>query len=476
MKFKIENLDELSDSRQVMETKPHKFTSIFIYILLTVIISFILWAYFSEKEVVVKITGIVQPTEQSYVVSNPIAGKIEEVYMKNGQIVKKDEVLYKTDDAPLKTQKNKILGQRKILTNDINKLEKLKKSIADNINYFTSSKEEKEYYYKYKNYNIGNKVSVEDKTTLINSKNDSLNQIDHLEKLINSIKDNKNYNVQGSIYNEQFNNYQISRKSIDDKIKQLEISKKILQNKIGSDDAIVQIDAEIQDTRNGLSKLESDIKLEVGKSINELKGQIKTTNSNIIKFDEGTNLSKEKNKITLLAQIEGNLNTNDEKLKEVEASLQEINENIEKCKVKSNIDGKLDIKANLEPGVILQTGAVVADILPKSNAYKVKLIIPDKDIGNIKNGQEIKYSFTSLPYNEYGFLKGSLKNISVNSQMDSEKGVVFYKGEGTLKNNIMYSHKNEEAIIKPGMTCEARIITQEKNMLYYLLEKLNFKD
>ncbi|MBX4262541.1 HlyD family efflux transporter periplasmic adaptor subunit (plasmid) [Clostridium estertheticum] len=254
-----------------------------------------------------------------------------------------------------------------------------------------------------------------------------------------SVEDNKNYNAKDSIYNEQFNNYQISRKSIDDKIQQLLISKKVLQNKIGSGDAIAQIDAEIQDNNNnnGLIKLESDIKLEARKSINELRGQLKTTKSNVIKFDEGVNLSK-KNKITLLAQIEEKLNSNDEKLKEVDASLKEINENIEKCKVKSTIDGKLDIKANLQPGIIIQTGAIVANILPKSNAYKVELIIPNKDIANIKDGQEIKYSFTSLPYNEYGFLKGSLESISVNSQTDSEKGVVFYKGEGILKNNILY--------------------------------------
>ncbi|WP_407935022.1 MULTISPECIES: ATP-binding cassette domain-containing protein [Clostridium] len=312
-----------------------------------------------------------------------------------------------------------MVAATEVETNDINNLGKLKKSIADDTNYFKGSKEEKEYYYKYESYILGNTVSVEDKTNLINSKNDSVNQINHLEKLIRSIEDNKNYNAKDSIYNEQFNNYQISRKSIDDKIQQLVISKKVLQNKIGSDDAISEIDAEIQDNKNGLIKLESDIKLEARKSINELRGQLKTTNSNVIKFDEGVNLSKEKNKITLLAQIEEKLN---------------------------------------------------------SNAYKVELIIPDKDIANIKDGQEIKYSFTSLPYNEYGFLKGSMESISVTSQTDSEKGVVFYKGEGILKNNILYSHKNEEAVIKPGMTCEARIITRRENMLYYLLEKLNLKD
>jgi len=476
MKFKLENLDELSDSRQVMEAKPHKFTSIFIYILLVVIISFILWACFSEKEVVVKVTGVVKPTEQSYVVSNEIAGKVSEVYMRNGQNVKKGEVLYKTDDNPIQVEKSKAEDQKKILTSDKNNLEKLRESITANINYFKDSKEEKEYYSKYKSYESGNKVSVEDKTNLTNSKNDLVTKIKHLEELSKSIEDNKNYNENGSIYSQKFDNYKISRKSIDDTIVTLEKSKKELQNQNDSNEQISQIDAEIQTNKTGLLKLGSDIKLDIGNSIDELELQVKTATSNIIKFDEGVVLLKEKNKISLLVQIEEKLSLNDEKLKEVDASLKAINENIEKCKVKSSIDGKLDIQANLEPGIIIQAGVIVANVLPKANAYKVEFVILDKDIGNIKKGQEIKYSFTSLPYNEYGFLKGNIESISVNSQVDNEKGIAFYKGEGILSDNVMYSHKNEKAIIKSGMTCEARIIVRRQNMLYYLLKKLNLKD
>lgn len=173
MRYKIENLDELNDSRQVMEAKPHKFTSIFICILLAAIISSILWACFSEKEVVIKVSGIVKPSEQSYVVSNQVAGEIKSVYMKTGQTVKKDEVLYTTNDAPLQIQKSKVEDQKNYLTKDINSLEKLSKGITDDTNYFKNNEEEKEYYSKYKSYEISNKVLVVDKTNLVNSKNDS---------------------------------------------------------------------------------------------------------------------------------------------------------------------------------------------------------------------------------------------------------------------------------------------------------------
>ncbi|WP_415336314.1 HlyD family efflux transporter periplasmic adaptor subunit, partial [Clostridium perfringens] len=89
-----------------------------------------------------------------------------------------------------------------------------------------------------------------------------------------------------------------------------------------------------------------------------------------------------------------------------EENKKQIEQSIEKCIVKALVDGKLNVNINLEQGVVLQTGAMVANIIPDSDTYKVDLMIPTKDIANIKDGEEIKYSFEALPYREYGFLDG----------------------------------------------------------------------
>lgn len=367
MKFKVESINELSDSRQLIEAKPHKFISIFIYILLSLIFIFLLWSWFSEKEVVVKVSGIIKSDDKSYTISNTIDGEVKEVNIENGQDIKLGQVLYQIDDSNLKEQKNKLENQKENLIKEIKKLDKFEKSIINDTNYFSNSEDEKEYYYKYKNYETNNKTSILDKTNLMYSKDD------------------------------------------------------------------------------------------------------------MKKLDEEIHLIKEKNKSTLLSQIYEKINSNNEKLKELKYSIQEINQNIEKCKIKSTVDGELDIKTTLEPGMILQSGTLVASVLPKEKNYKVELIIPDKDIANIKTEQQVKYNITSLPYTEYGFLKGNIKNLGVDSQADSEKGFVFYKGEGTLECSTLYNDKREKHQIKPGMTCEAIVITKEKKMLYYLLEKLNLK-
>ncbi len=477
MKFKIDNIENLSDSREVMESKPNKFTSIFIYIVLALIVIFLLWAWFSKKEIVVKATGIVRPYNETYAISNVIAGEVKEINMKNGENISKGDVLFKINSKDLEDKKGQLEDSKEYLETDIDNLKKLTNSINDNTNYFEDNGKEKEYYYKYKSYVAGNKVPLSDKDNISESKKDLQDEKNNLETLLKSVKDQKNYNESGSLFSDQYNSYISSRKVIESKLEQLKKLEENLQGNNSSEETskqITQVEGEIKGNEDQLSKLESDTEVQIKGSIDKINQNIKSLDNNLDKIDESNDIVKEKSKTTVLAQIEEKITVDKEKLKEVNSNIKEINKNIEDCTVKAPVDGKLDINIKLKLGIMLQTGAIVANILPGANKYKVDLVIPNNEIANIKDGQDIKYSFDALSYKEYGFIDGKIESISPDSKVDSEKGISFYTAEGSLDKNILYS-KEEESFIKSGMTCEGRIITRKERMLYYLLEKLGFK-
>ncbi|EGT3601505.1 HlyD family efflux transporter periplasmic adaptor subunit [Clostridium perfringens] len=501
MKFKIDNIENLSDSRQVMESKPNKFIMIFIYILIAIIATFLTWAWFSEKEIIVKVQGVVRPDNEIQSVSNIIQGEVKSVKMKNGEEIKKGNILFEIDSSELQDKKNQINDQIDYLDKDNKNLEKLNKSINENTNYFKNNDEEKEYYYKFKSYEAGNKVSLEEKNNISDSKKELLNEKANLEILNKSISENKNYTEQGSVYSAQYDSYISSREIILNKIEQLKKSKDSLRNEIETNNKeieslnyennsienleeknkqlssqVEQIDLEIKNNNEQLEKLKSDTIAQIKGNIDKINQSINKLDSNISSLEESANISIDKNKATVLAQIEEKMNLNIQKKKELEENKKQIEQSIEKCAVKAPVDGKLNININLEQGVILQTGAMVAKIIPDSDTYKIDLMIPTKDISNIKDGKEIKYSFEALPYREYGFLDGKVESISPDSKIDNEKGIAFFVGEGSLKSNILYSNKGEESFIKSGMICEARIITRKEKMLYYLLGKIGFKN
>lgn len=497
MKFKIDNIENLSDSRQVMESKPNKFIIIFIYILIAVIATFLTWAWFSEKEIIVKVQGVVRPDNEIQSISNIVQGEVKSVKMKNGEEIKKGDILFEIDSSELQDKKNQIDEQINYFDKDNRNLEKLNKSINENTNYFENNDEDKEYYYKFKSYEAGNKVALGEKENITISKNELTKEKINLETLSKSVSENKNYNEFGSLYSAQYESYISSREIISNKIDQLENNKKVINeeiesnkkklektNKENNEDQVIkeknnqlknqmgQIDLEIKNNNDELEKLKSETIAQIKGNIEKLNQEISKLDNNINSFNESINISKDKNKTTILAQIEEKINLNNQKKKELEENKKEIDQSIEKCVVKAPVDGKLKTNGNLEKGVVLQTGAIIATILPKDNTYKINLMIPNKDIANIKEGEDIKYSFESLPYREYGFLNGRVESISPDSTVDTEKGISFFNGEGSLSSNVLYSNKGEESYIKSGMTCEARIITRKEKMLYYLLEKI----
>ncbi|HBI6981974.1 TPA: HlyD family efflux transporter periplasmic adaptor subunit [Clostridium perfringens] len=500
MKFKIDNIENLSDSRQVMESKPNNLMFIFLYIIIALIVTFFIWAWFSEKEIVVKVNGIVRPDNEIKAISNIVQGEVESVKMKNGENVSKGEVLFKIKSTELEDKKNQLDQQIEYINTDNENLEKLNKSITDNTNYFENSDKEKEYYYKFQSYEAGNKVSLEEKNNISSSKDELNNEKDDLETLSRSISENKNLNKEGSAYSLQYESYASSRVMVQNKTDQLENNKKALseqieannkeKNKLSDENSkaiideknkqinnqISQIDLEIKNNNEQLDKLKSDTLAQIKGSIDKINQSLSKLDSNINSLDESANIAKDKNKTTVLAQIEEKININNQKKKELEENMKQIEQGIEKCTVKAPSDGKLNINANLEQGVMLQTGAVVASIIPNSDIYKVELMIPTKDIANIKVSEDVKYSFEALPYREYGFLEGKIESLSPDSKIDSEKGISFFTGEGSLSSNSLYSNKGEESFIKPGMMCEAKIITRKEKMLYYLLEKIGFKN
>lgn len=478
MKFVVQDIKDITDSRELLESKPHHFTSIFIYFILTIICTVLVWCWFSEKEIVIKTNGIIRPSEEIYKVSNMAYGKVESINFKNGQSVKRGDILYTIEHTDIDLQKKSIEEKMETLKQDIKNLNKLKNCILDDKNYFDKANEkETDYYNKYLNYEKGNSVSLFDFNSISNSKNDLNAQIDSYNLLQKSVNEDKSYVPSNTLYSEQYNNYQISQKQLKDKIEEAQkLYDDLKTNKDADKNLILQAENTLNACKIELDKFKSDYRLKINSTIEDLKSKSKELDSSLNKINDTNTLNKEKNKCATLVQIDDGIKADEEKLKDLEENLKVTNMNIERCTVKASNDGILDTQVDLNIGDVVQAGTIVANILPNESKYKVDLFIADKDIANIKEGQNIKYSFPSLPYKEYGFLNGKVEKISADSKVNKSNGISFYTAEAYIDASKVYSHEGEEAEIKNGMTCEVQIVTRKEKMLYYLLEKINLKE
>ncbi|MGH4119276.1 HlyD family efflux transporter periplasmic adaptor subunit [Clostridium sp.] len=243
----IQNLSEITDSRELLEAKPHKFTSIFAYGLIVILIIALIWTYFGEIDIVVKTNGIVKSNDKTISVLNEVDGKVSAVSFKEGQKVKKGDILYSLECKDAMLSKKNYDKQLITLQATTNNMDKLRNSILDNKNNFDVNKaDEKDYYNKYLLYSTTNEKllltqkqtglqsSITNDNKLISSKSigsqisESSNVINSLNVLLQSINDNKSKFSDGnSVYSAKYSDYEFNIQSLQNSIQQKKLA---LQN------------------------------------------------------------------------------------------------------------------------------------------------------------------------------------------------------------------------------------------------------
>lgn len=136
--------------------------------------------------------------------------------------------------------------------------------------------------------------------------------------------------------------------------------------------------------------------------------------------------------------------------------------------------GTISVISTLVKGDTLTAGTPFATIIPPDESeYKVQLYVGSADIANVEVGDEIKYNITALPSSQYGLLTGKVRSISkdVLSQNGEYSGC--YLVEGNVENKKLADRDGNAGKLAIGMQVEAKIVTERKTIIWYLLEKIN---
>jgi HlyD family secretion protein len=177
-----------------------------------------------------------------------------------------------------------------------------------------------------------------------------------------------------------------------------------------------------------------------------------------------------------ISQIDDTIKSINEKINELKMNIEAVNRNIDDYEIKAPSDGILHMVVNIKEGDLLQSGYQIANILPEeNNKYKVYLYISNKDIANVKTGQNVKFQVLAIPYQEYGYINGKITKLAPDSSLEQKSGQNFYEAEATIDNKPLYSHKRERVYIKSGMVVNAKIVTRKEKMLYYFLNQLKLQ-
>jgi multidrug resistance efflux pump len=146
-------MDQLSDSREVMDQKVPKGISIFIIFLTTMLFASLIWSYFCKMDIYVEALGEVRTDHVLGTVTLLEGGKVKEIFFHDGDEVKEGETLFSLDGHQYQNQINAITAQIENKRQEIIDYETLKNAILQDKNLFNEA-EKPFFYYQYEDYHI----------------------------------------------------------------------------------------------------------------------------------------------------------------------------------------------------------------------------------------------------------------------------------------------------------------------------------
>ena len=167
----------------------------------------------------------------------------------------------------------------------------------------------------------------------------------------------------------------------------------------------------------------------------------------------------------------------EDKIKECETYLKSYDIQNDNCIIKANVSGYFYTAQDLKTGSFVQVGTAIGTIYPEAESkYYAEIYVENSYIAKIKEGQEVKFEIAAYPSSEYGYFEGRVENIAKDISVDQSMGYAYYLVRVKCDNMTLKGKDGEEATLMNGMACQAKIVVDEKNVLTYLLEKIDLLD
>ena len=131
--------------------------------------------------------------------------------------------------------------------------------------------------------------------------------------------------------------------------------------------------------------------------------------------------------------------------------------------VTSPIDG-IVFNPKAYVGSVLQPGSIILTVVPRGDLM-ARVFIPNKDIGFVKYGQDVKVRVDAFPFTKYGELTGSVSNIGADALPPN---TVYQYYHFPISINLQESNlsvDNTVVPLRPGMSVRANLKLRDKPVI-----------
>ena len=389
----------------------------------------IVWASFAEVDELTRGEGKVIPSQQLQVIQNLEGGIVSEIMVKEGDNVKKGQVLLKIDDKGFASS----FGESRLRYIELK---------AKSLRLAAESSGEP----------FDNNESI--------TNEDMKRQIAYEKSLYHSNQEQLKQTLQ--VFQEQLYQKSNELKELTSKVAQLQNSFDLVKK---------ELDIMGPLTKKGLvSEMEL---LQLKRQSSSIQGDLDAARLSIPRVQSA--IQEAKNKLSgaeLDFQNKAKKDLNEavaemSRLQEVQTSLED---RVQRTLVRAPVDGTIkQLLVNTVSGVV-KPGMDILEIVPTEDTLLIEAKIKPSDVAFLRLGLDAMVKFTAYDFSIYGGLKGKLVFISADT-ITNEKGESYYLVHIKTDKNHLGTPEKPLALMV-GMTTTVDILTGKKTVLDYLLKPI----
>ena len=377
------------------EDRPPLFASATTILIALLLVAFVSWSSFAEVDEIARGEGKVIPASKTQIIQASEAGVVQEIAVKIGQTVKKDDLLIRLDNTMNSSSLGEQEAKARALKARIARLEqeqggqvggsfvcppeiqKAAPQICNNEEKLLVARQE----------NFANKLSVlksrlEQRQKELDEANANLERLN--ENLIVSDRESKLVNA-------------MAKKGLIAQTEQIRVERE-------------------QTELNGQIKLATETIERSKAAINEAQLQVN---------EVGLELRQEA--LNDLTQALADLSV-------VEETIRGATDRVARTDIRSPVDGIVNTLSVNTLGAFVQPGAVVADIVPTSETLLVEARISPRDVAFVRPDQDALIKITAYDFSIFGGIEGKVANVTADSLVDEKTGEPYYQVRVTTDN------------------------------------------
>lgn len=158
-------------------------------------------------------------------------------------------------------------------------------------------------------------------------------------------------------------------------------------------------------------------------------------------------------------------------LAELDQNIVKQSDRVKRLNVRAPIRGIVQQLIGQSPGEVVQSGGLVAKIVPIGVDVFAEVRLDPKDAGHVHAGSDAELSISTYDPNVFGVVHGKVVSISPTTFL-SEQNTPYYKVLVSMKKNYVGAQSGSNSIL-PGMEVKASLITGAKSLMTYFLKPLH---